>query len=203
MAENPENKREIICDEKLKGILAEMDDGERNPYVVTYNILVSSLALHGQVDQGFLVLEEMMRHYSNFQEPPTTRLLYISARGRKNNTYPALKPLKQMTKYGFTPDSHTYSTLLKGLCIEGILGAAVEIFMLVEGNNYRLDVDNCNALKLGLCKSYRTDLSLGIVDEEEMELATKVLKELYERKVLSRNTMERLGMQYDLEGLLV
>ncbi|KAI8007188.1 Pentatricopeptide repeat-containing protein [Camellia lanceoleosa] len=58
-----------------------------------------------------------------------------------------------MTKCGFTPHSLTYSSLIRGLCMEGMLDEAMEIFMIMEENNYQPDIENFNALILGLCKS--------------------------------------------------
>jgi pentatricopeptide repeat domain-containing protein 1 len=107
-----------------------------------------------------------------------------------------------------------------------MLDEALEIFRLLEENDYRPILGNFNALILGFCKSGRTDLSLeifemmilkgytpnettytilveGIAHEEEKELAAEVLKELYIRQVMRRNTVERLVMQYDLKGLPV
>jgi pentatricopeptide repeat domain-containing protein 1 len=129
-----------------------------------------------------------------------------------------------MTKFGFVPDPYTYSSLIRGLCIEGMLDEALEIFRLLEENDYRPILDNFNALILGFCKSGRTDLSLdifemmvekgytpnettytiiveGIAHEEEKELAAEVLKELLLRQVMRRNTAERLVLQYNLEAL--
>ncbi|KAL0306147.1 UNVERIFIED_CONTAM: hypothetical protein Sradi_6032000 [Sesamum radiatum] len=129
-----------------------------------------------------------------------------------------------MTSCGFTPDSYTYSSLIRGLCLERMLGAAIDVLRVMEENGYGPDVDNFNALVLGLCKCQRTDLSLevfemmiekgympnettytilveGIIHEKEKELAVALLKELHVRQVVSQNTVERLAMQYDLEGL--
>ncbi|KAB2636830.1 pentatricopeptide repeat-containing protein [Pyrus ussuriensis x Pyrus communis] len=105
-----------------------------------------------------------------------------------------------------------------------MLDEAMEIFKVMEENSLRPDTDNFNALILGFCKSRRTDLSFqvfemmikkrrmpnemtytilveGIAHEGELELATRVLKELHLRLVVSPNTVERLVMQYNFEDL--
>ena len=91
---------------------------------------------------------------------------------------------------------------------------------------FRRDTEKVNALVLWLSKSRRTDLSLevfemmiekgympsettytilveGIIREEERELAAAVLKELHQRQVVSRSTVERIVMQYDIEELSI
>lgn len=98
----------------------------------------------------------------------------------------------------------------------------MQILTVMEENDYRPDIDNYNALILGLCKSRRTDISLdvfmtmiekgfmpneatytilveGIAHEEELELASETLKELFTKHVVSRKTVERLAVQYDLD----
>lgn len=110
--------------------------------------------------------------------------------------------------------------------MEGMLDEAMEMFGVMEEYGYMPGIDNFNALILGLCKYRRTDLSIqifeiminkgympnettytimveGIVHEKEKKLAAEVLNELHLRQVVSRNTMERIVMQYDLQGIPV
>ncbi|KAK4794678.1 hypothetical protein SAY86_012672 [Trapa natans] len=149
----------------------------------------------------------------------------ISSLCRKGNTYPAFRLLYEMVKNGFCPDSYTYSSLIRGLCLEGMLEEAIRIFEVMEESDYRPEVENFNALILGLCKSGRTDLGLNVygamidkgrmpnemtytiivegIAHEEADIAAEVLSELYLRNVVSHSTMERLVMQYDLQGVLI
>uniref|UniRef100_A0A3Q7H3Y1 Uncharacterized protein n=1 Tax=Solanum lycopersicum TaxID=4081 RepID=A0A3Q7H3Y1_SOLLC len=48
-----------------------------------------------------------------------------------------------------------------------------------------------------------TILVEGIIHEDYKELASVVLRELHQKEVISRNTVERLAMQYELEDMAV
>ena len=48
-----------------------------------------------------------------------------------------------------------------------------------------------------------TILVKGIIHEDHKELASVVLRELHQKEVISRNTVERLAMQYELEDMAV
>lgn len=109
--------------------------------------------------------------------------------------------------------------------MEGMLDEAMGIFQVMEENEHKPDVENFNALILGMCKCQRTDLGLEVyrrmiekgrmpnemtytiivegIAHEEADIAAEVLSELYLRSVLSHNTLERLVMQYDLQSTLI
>ncbi|KAL3643186.1 hypothetical protein CASFOL_014001 [Castilleja foliolosa] len=214
--------REKRVDDVLK-CLDEMCLRKCSPNEGTYNA-IAFLCDEGMVKEAFSIIESLRAK----QDLPTGDYYrnVISSLCRKGNTYPAFRLLYEMTVCcgGYTPDSYTYSSLIRGLCLERMLGAAMGVFRAMEENGWCWpDVDNYNALVLGLCKCSRTDLSVevlemmvekgyvpnettytilveGIIHEEEKELGAEVLTELHLRRAVGRSTVERLTMQYDLHG---
>ncbi|KAK7334954.1 hypothetical protein VNO80_26723 [Phaseolus coccineus] len=116
-------------------------------------------------------------------------------------SYTYFQMLYEMTKYGFTPDSFTQSSMIRGMCREGMLDEDLKIFRILEENDHIPNIDNYSALILGFCKARRTDMSIeiflmmvnkgcvpnentytilveGLAFEEETDLAADLLKEL-------------------------
>lgn len=68
----------------------------------------------------------------------------------RKTTYPAFQLLYEIAESGFNPNSYTYSSSIRSLCMERMLGTAVDVFRVMEESGYQPDVDNVNALVLGL-----------------------------------------------------
>ncbi|KAE8125098.1 hypothetical protein FH972_019933 [Carpinus fangiana] len=142
----------------------------------TYNV-IAVLCEQGMVQEAFSIIQSLGNKQNSSMHDFYRSVL--TGLCRKGNTYPAFQLLR-------------------------MLDEAMEIFRLMEENNYRPDANNFNAHILGFCKSQRTNLSLevfemmiekgympnettytiimeGIAHENENQLAAKVLKELHLR----------------------
>ncbi|CAH9076337.1 unnamed protein product [Cuscuta europaea] len=216
-----------LCREKKLGdvtkFLEEMILKQCGPSEGTYNAIAVLCEGEEEEDvQEALKLLETLRvkqllPFNNFYRG------VISSFCKKGNTYAAFVLLFGLAMIGFMPDPMIYSALIRGLCLERMVNAAVEMIRNLH-ETYVPNIEIFNALVHGLCKAQRTDLSLamyeemvmrgykpnettytiiveGLIHEEEKEMAALLLKELRREEVMSSITMQRVEMQYDLEGL--
>ncbi|GLT55302.1 hypothetical protein SLA2020_284390 [Shorea laevis] len=148
----------------------------------TYNA-IGVLCEEGMVQEAFSIFQSLGNKQNSSMHDFYRSV--ITSLCRKGNTYPAFQLLYEITKHGFTPDSYTYSSLIRGLYL------SFEIFEMMIEKGYMPN------------ETTYTILVEGIAHEKDNQLAAKVLKELHLRQVVSQSTVERLVMQYDLEGLPV
>lgn len=201
--------------------LDEMIYRRCKPNEGTYSAIGSLCEHDDKVQEAFYIIQSL----SNKQKCCTHDFYksVITSLCRKGNTFAAFKLLYEMTRCGFDPDSHTYSALIRGLCLEGMFSGAMEVLSILEESEcYSPTVDNFNAMILGFCKTRRTDLALevfemmvekkrmpnettyaiiveGIAHEDELELARDVLEELRRRNVVGQNAVDRIVMQFNLD----
>ncbi|KAM7479266.1 hypothetical protein LguiA_027479 [Lonicera macranthoides] len=206
-------------------VLNEMYKRKFKPTAASYNPFIYRLAKEMKVDDVVKCLDQMI-HRQSYPNVSTYNAITVLCEermvkeafsilrsfGEQQNSFihyfykKVILALYEMTVSGFSPNSYTYSTLIRGLCLEGMWNEAMEIFKILEESGYRHDLDNFNTLILGLSKCCRRDSALdiyemminkgfmpnhkiytilveGIVYEEEKELAVVVLKELSLRKI--------------------
>lgn len=84
--------------------------------------------------EKLLGVMELMVSAGNLQQTliPMERFMHI---GLNPNVF--TYSFNEMTKEGLTPYSHRYSSLIRALCMEGMLDEAIEIFEVIEENDYR------------------------------------------------------------------
>ncbi|GER52752.1 pentatricopeptide repeat-containing protein [Striga asiatica] len=211
-----------LCKERrvdsVSKCLDEMKSRNCIPNETTY-CSIATLCDEGMADEAFSIFRTLGEGRSGgfYRE-------VVSVLCGKKKTRAALELLVQMVTsadegFEFEFESCTYSSVIRGLCLEGMVEAAVGV---VREMDDVADVNNYNTVLVGLCKRGRTEVGLevviemvgkgrmpseatyailveGLVREGEKGLAAGLLKELSEREVVGKSTAERLTMQHDLD----
>ncbi|KAK4805101.1 hypothetical protein SAY86_004918 [Trapa natans] len=197
-------------------LVERMDELGIPTNTATYNSLVRGLCLHGKLSKSLQLLDRLMerrRGSTGLVPNAFTYTFLLEAAYKERGADEAIRLMDVIVAKGGKP-------------WRSWLEEAMRIFeVMEESEECRPCVENFNALILGLCKSGRTDLGLNVymamidkgkmpnemtytiivegIAHEEADIAAEVLRELYLRNALSHSTLERLMMQYDLQGVLI
>ncbi|XP_031247371.1 pentatricopeptide repeat-containing protein At5g39710-like [Pistacia vera] len=156
------------------------------PNVVTYNIIIDGLCKAGLVEKARqLFLELMMQRgvdpdiytysilmnsYCLVDRIIDARELFdsITRNGYRPDVvcYTKVKDARNlvgvMQLNGAFPNSWTYSIFIDGLCKNGCVLEAVEMFYTLVDNKFAIDLTSLNSLIDGLCKTGRFETALGL-----------------------------------------
>ena len=107
-------------------LLSEMEGEDRAPSIVTYNILIGSLALHGRTEHALQVLDEMQR--DRFKPTAASYNPIIAHLCKEGKVDVAVKCLDQMVHRRCNPNEGIFNAI-DVLCEEGLVP---EAFFIIQ-----------------------------------------------------------------------
>ncbi|RZC47665.1 hypothetical protein C5167_040647 [Papaver somniferum] len=166
--------------EDARKLFIEIPNKGLTPNVVTYNTMIKGLCCNKMLaDADALIIEmeekgclpnartydTIINGFLTAKEPG--KALRFLRQMRERNLSPRKVDhgfclLGEIIKRGYHPDTVTFNTLIKGLCIKGGIEPAFKLFAEMTHTGIRPDAYTCNALIHGLCKTGEVGLAIQL-----------------------------------------
>ncbi|XP_031283974.1 pentatricopeptide repeat-containing protein At1g64100-like [Pistacia vera] len=90
---------------------------------------------------------------------------WVNASVRSDGVYDGYAVFGAILKLSFSPNTVTFTCLIKGLCVERKIMESIELFKRMVAVGCRANVSTCNTLIGGLCKTGNISVAIKLLEE--------------------------------------